>query len=110
MLIISVRYYYYLLLLFSIYFEKHVYVFDVLYFLFVFIAGMTVQEHAGNEKSCVWHASDYADGELKEEMFCIRFASIESQFSNLMLDYCSHYCFYIFALGYVELHLISSGW
>ncbi|CAO2829892.1 unnamed protein product [Amaranthus hypochondriacus] len=42
------------------------------------IAGMTVQEHAGNEKSCVWHASDYADGELKEEMFCIRFASIEN--------------------------------
>ncbi|XP_057524393.1 ran-binding protein 1 homolog b-like [Amaranthus tricolor] len=41
-------------------------------------AGMTVQEHAGNEKSCVWHASDYADGELKEEMFCIRFASIEN--------------------------------
>ncbi|CAO2829620.1 unnamed protein product [Amaranthus hypochondriacus] len=22
------------------------------------IAGMTVQEHAGNEKSCVWHASE----------------------------------------------------
>ncbi|KNA02657.1 hypothetical protein SOVF_216600 [Spinacia oleracea] len=42
------------------------------------IAGMTVQEHAGNEKSCVWHASDYADGELKEEMFCIRFASIDN--------------------------------
>ncbi|XP_021713432.1 ran-binding protein 1 homolog c-like [Chenopodium quinoa] len=42
------------------------------------IAGMTVQEHAGNEKSCVWVASDYADGELKEEMFCIRFASIEN--------------------------------
>lgn len=42
------------------------------------IAGMAVHEHAGNEKSCVWHASDYADGELKEEMFCIRFASIEN--------------------------------
>ncbi|XP_057529998.1 ran-binding protein 1 homolog a-like [Amaranthus tricolor] len=43
----------------------------------LFIAGMTVQEHVGNERSCVWHASDYADGELKE-MFCIRFASIEN--------------------------------
>jgi len=42
------------------------------------IAGMTVQEHAGNDKSCVWHASDYADGELKDEMFCIRFASVDN--------------------------------
>ncbi|KAJ8553055.1 hypothetical protein K7X08_020448 [Anisodus acutangulus] len=39
---------------------------------------MTVQEHAGNEKSCVWHAPDFADGELKNELFCIRFASIEN--------------------------------
>ncbi|XP_059297711.1 ran-binding protein 1 homolog a-like [Lycium ferocissimum] len=39
---------------------------------------MTVQEHAGNEKSCVWHAPDFADGELKDELFCIRFASIEN--------------------------------
>ncbi|KAG2669933.1 hypothetical protein I3843_14G058900 [Carya illinoinensis] len=39
---------------------------------------MSVQEHAGNEKSCVWHATDFADGELKEELFCIRFASIEN--------------------------------
>ncbi|KAH9603923.1 hypothetical protein KSS87_018007 [Heliosperma pusillum] len=42
------------------------------------IAGMTVQEHAGNDKSCVWHASDYADKELKDEMFCIRFATVEN--------------------------------
>lgn len=41
---------------------------------------MTVQEHSGNEKSCVWHASDFADGELKDEIFCIRFASIESEY------------------------------
>ncbi|KAK1426851.1 hypothetical protein QVD17_15531 [Tagetes erecta] len=39
---------------------------------------MTVQEHAGNEKSCVWHATDFADGELKDELFCIRFASIDN--------------------------------
>ncbi|KAJ6827938.1 ran-binding protein 1-like protein c-like [Iris pallida] len=35
-------------------------------------------EHAGNEKSCVWHAPDFADGELKDEMFAIRFGSIEN--------------------------------
>ncbi|XP_055820386.1 ran-binding protein 1 homolog c-like [Solanum dulcamara] len=39
---------------------------------------MSIQEHAGNEKSCVWHAADFADGELKDETFCIRFASIEN--------------------------------
>nr|GFA27156.1 Ran-binding protein 1 homolog a-like [Tanacetum cinerariifolium] len=38
---------------------------------------MSVQEHAGNEKSCVWHASDFSDGEVKVELFCIRFGSIE---------------------------------
>lgn len=43
------------------------------------IPTMTVQEHAGNEKSCVWHAADFADGELKDEFFCIRFPSIESK-------------------------------
>lgn len=42
------------------------------------IATMSVQEHAGNEKSCVWHAADFADGELKDELFCIRFGSIEN--------------------------------
>ncbi|CAA2957244.1 ran-binding 1 homolog c-like [Olea europaea subsp. europaea] len=40
---------------------------------------MTVQEHQGNDKSCVWHAADFADGELKEETFAIRFASVESE-------------------------------
>ncbi|XP_010253798.1 PREDICTED: ran-binding protein 1 homolog b-like [Nelumbo nucifera] len=39
---------------------------------------MSVQEHAGNEKSCVWHATDFSDGELKDELFCIRFASVEN--------------------------------
>jgi Ran-binding protein 1 len=42
------------------------------------IPTMSVQEHAGNEKSCVWHATDFADGELKEELFCIRFGSVEN--------------------------------
>ncbi|KAL0844040.1 hypothetical protein Bca101_017286 [Brassica carinata] len=40
-------------------------------------SGMSVQEHAGNDKSCVWHARDFSDGELKDELFCIRFASVE---------------------------------
>ncbi|KAK4412651.1 Ran-binding protein 1c [Sesamum alatum] len=39
---------------------------------------MVVQEHQGNDKSCVWHAADFADGELKDETFCIRFASVEN--------------------------------
>jgi len=47
--------------------------------VFVVLPAMSVQEHAGNEKSCVWHATDFADGELKDELFCIRFASVESE-------------------------------
>jgi len=47
----------------------------------VVIPTMSVQEHAGNEKSCVWHARDFADGELKDELFCIRFPSIESEYA-----------------------------
>lgn len=47
---------------------------------------MTVQEHAGNDKSCVWHAADYADGELKDELFCIRFGSIESEYLVFFID------------------------
>ncbi|CAL5334001.1 hypothetical protein CsSME_00016188 [Camellia sinensis var. sinensis] len=39
---------------------------------------MSVQEHTGNEKSCVWHAADFADGELKDELFAIRFGSVEN--------------------------------
>ncbi|KAJ1274179.1 hypothetical protein BS78_05G043100 [Paspalum vaginatum] len=36
-----------------------------------------MQEHAGSVKSCVWHAADFADVELKEEIFAIRFGSVE---------------------------------
>ncbi|XP_042510624.1 ran-binding protein 1 homolog a-like [Macadamia integrifolia] len=39
---------------------------------------MSVQEHAGNDKTCVWHATDFSDGELKDELLCIRFASVEN--------------------------------
>ncbi|CAL5424608.1 unnamed protein product [Camellia sinensis] len=42
------------------------------------IPTMSVQEHAGNDKSCVWHAADFADGELKDELFCIRFGSVDN--------------------------------
>lgn len=42
------------------------------------LPSIKLQEHAGNEKSCVWHATDFSDGELKDETFCIRFGSIEN--------------------------------
>ncbi|KAL6896684.1 hypothetical protein ACP4OV_007256 [Aristida adscensionis] len=42
------------------------------------VATTKMQEHAGSDKSCVWHALDYADGELKEEMFAIRFGSVDN--------------------------------
>ncbi|KAM7510803.1 hypothetical protein LguiB_009678 [Lonicera macranthoides] len=42
------------------------------------LPSISLQEHAGSDKSCVWHASDYADGELKEELFAIRFPSVEN--------------------------------
>nr|XP_027084587.1 ran-binding protein 1 homolog b-like [Coffea arabica] len=40
------------------------------------LPSISLQEHHGNDKSCVWHAADFADGELKEETFAIRFASV----------------------------------
>lgn len=43
------------------------------------VPSIRMQEHAGNDKSCVWHAMDFSDGELKEEMFAIRFGSVESE-------------------------------
>ncbi|CAM6046633.1 unnamed protein product [Sphagnum compactum] len=42
------------------------------------LASTTLQEHAGSDKTWVWHAPDYSDGTLKEELFCMRFGSIES--------------------------------
>ena len=51
--------------------------------MIVVLPSMSVQEHAGNDKSCVWHAPDYADGELKDELFCIRFPYIESEFNSV---------------------------
>jgi len=60
---------------------------------------MSVQEHVGNEKSCVWHARDFADGELKDELFCIRFASIESEYET---EFCNGLCFALFSLSWFD--------
>ncbi|EFJ35962.1 hypothetical protein SELMODRAFT_165523 [Selaginella moellendorffii] len=42
------------------------------------VPGMTLQEHAGSDKSWVWHAMDYSDGEVKKELLCVRFGSVEN--------------------------------
>ncbi|KAI3895575.1 hypothetical protein MKX03_011784, partial [Papaver bracteatum] len=41
---------------------------------------ISVQEHTGSGslKSWSWHASDFSDGELKEEVFCDRFVYMEN--------------------------------
>ena len=36
-------------------------------------------------RSRVWHAIDFVDGELKDELFCIRFAYIKSESFILLL-------------------------
>lgn len=46
-------------------------------------AATQLQEHAGSDKTWVWHARDYSDGELKEELFCMRFGSVESKNRNI---------------------------
>jgi hypothetical protein len=40
---------------------------------------MSLQEHAGSDKTWVWHATDFSDGELKEELFYIRLGSVDSE-------------------------------
>jgi hypothetical protein len=44
------------------------------------ISTTKMQEHAGSDKSCVWHAADFADGEVKDELFAIRFGCVDSEF------------------------------
>ncbi|KAI3664828.1 hypothetical protein L6452_43437 [Arctium lappa] len=46
----------------------------------VLIPTMSVEEHARNDKSCVWHATVFSDGEIKDELFCIRFGSTDNRF------------------------------
>jgi Ran-binding protein 1 len=43
-----------------------------------------LQEHTGSDKAWVWSAVDYADGEHKVELFCIRFGSPESKWPELV--------------------------
>ena len=38
-----------------------------------------LQEHSGSEKAWVYTTVDFADEEQKPELFCIRFASPESE-------------------------------
>lgn len=69
---------------------------------------MTVQEHSGNEKSCVWHAPDFADGELKDEMFCIRFASVDSK-SDLYWVTLFNYAFRVLYFNICSVILLWSA-
>ena len=69
-------------------------------------SGMSVQEHAGNDKSCVWHARDFSDGELKDELFCIRFASVESEFDSVSLCVFGSHCV-ILACGSTVLIIVA---
>ncbi|KAI3891172.1 hypothetical protein MKW98_007477 [Papaver atlanticum] len=39
---------------------------------------ISIQKHNRSRKSWFWHATDFSDGELKEEVFCARFESIEN--------------------------------
>nr|XP_043622815.1 ran-binding protein 1 homolog b-like [Erigeron canadensis] len=38
---------------------------------------ISIQEHVENEKSCIWRASDFSDGVLKDELFCMKFQTID---------------------------------
>lgn len=58
------------------------YYLDYIVFFFFCLAvhsPMSLQEHAGSDKTWVWHATDFSDGELKEELFCIRLGSVDSE-------------------------------
>ena len=50
----------------------------ILIICFIVIEGMEIKQHMGNEKALIWNTtSDYADGEPKPEMLCIRFGKPE---------------------------------
>eukprot|EP00475_Leptophrys_vorax_P041499 TRINITY_DN78252_c0_g1_i1.p1 TRINITY_DN78252_c0_g1~~TRINITY_DN78252_c0_g1_i1.p1 ORF type:complete len:197 (-),score=45.85 TRINITY_DN78252_c0_g1_i1:247-837(-) len=42
------------------------------------LPSLSLAEHAGSDKAWVWHAQDFSDGELKTELFTMRFGSPES--------------------------------
>lgn len=52
---------------------------QLLSFLLAVVPSISLQEHQGSDKTWVWHASDFSEGELKDELFCIRFGSVESK-------------------------------
>jgi Ran-binding protein 1 len=44
---------------------------------FLIMPGTTLQNHQGNDKTWVWSTPDFADEEMKNELFCIRFGTVE---------------------------------
>lgn len=40
-------------------------------------SAITLEVHPGSDKSWVWTAKDFSDGELKEEVLCIKFGTVE---------------------------------
>jgi len=43
----------------------------------VVMPGTKLAPHAGSDKAVVWSAVDFSEGEQRQEMFCLRFASPE---------------------------------
>lgn len=44
---------------------------------FLIMPGTTLEHHQGNDKTWVWSTPDFADEEMKTELFCIRFGTLE---------------------------------
>ena len=51
----------------------------IVFFCLVVHSPMSLQDHAGSDKTWVWHATDFSDGELKDELFYIRLGSVDSE-------------------------------
>ncbi|MCL7051336.1 hypothetical protein MKW94_010716 [Papaver nudicaule] len=49
---------------------------------------MSIHRYVASDRSWVWHATDFSDGELKQEMFFARFASTEDaeQFGKMVVE------------------------
>ncbi|EMS49411.1 hypothetical protein TRIUR3_26497 [Triticum urartu] len=45
----------------------------------IFVTTTKMQEHTGSGRSCLWHTLDFADYEFKNNIFAIRFGSVESE-------------------------------
>ena len=44
---------------------------------FLIMPGTTLQSHQGNDKTWVWSTPDFAEEEMRNELFCIRFGTTE---------------------------------